>query len=600
MSSYVDELSKDKYVPNVVIQLKGVYFSIRQPDSGLTIDADKVGSVTSINISPTQIDPFRPDSAINNYSFKLLDIRQAVTKLFNADPGYLQRQPVGIWIGRVKAGEQTKPMDFSEYFKLPPVTVQKVTKADSGYAFQAYEVKDRLDVGRFQTKTNLAVDILFDTTVITLTDVSRLPSLGLVQIENEFVSYTGIVGQNLTGCIRGENGSTPIGHDAQTQVNLGSVVQGNPLDLLLKLLISKGGGGVYDVLPDGAGIDESLVDVTQILQVKSEFFSSYVFKLAIFDLESLMDFLNSEILFPLGLRLRSNRNAKIGLAILDRRIFDIDTPEINHDVLSKNPQMNVDDSKIINGLQISWDFDDVTQEFKRIDTFYDDDSITQWGASTVQTQEYKGIKASLNGAQIVNTIKSLFFQRFAYPKPSVQAQVFMSASLPNLGDKVDFVTNRMPNQLGELNFAETLEVIQKAINYETGDVRLQLAFTSFTGIRACYIAPSDTIIAHSGNSVTFGAGRGSYWRKGWVCTLYDNVSRGPALSQTNEIISVIGDVVTFADAWTIPVVDNTHRVMFADYDDVNDQQKKYCFISQNMSPYFADGSDPYKILFGGG
>lgn len=599
MSSYTSEIAKPRFIPNVVIQLKGQYFSIRQPDSGLVIDADKVGAVTNVNISPTQIDPFRADSAINNYSFKLLDIRNAITKLYNGDPGYLMRQPVNIWIGRCKSGEQTKAMDFSEYFKLPPTTVQKVQKADSGYSFQTYEIRDRLDVGRFQVQTLLAVDILFDTTEITVTDVSLLPSSGLVQIENEFISYSSINGQNLEGCIRGENGSIPAAHASTTQVYLGAIVQGNPLDILLQLLISKGGGGVYDVLPDGASIDQGLIDITQIQQIRDEFFTGYVFKLAIFNLSSLSDFINEEITFPLGLRLRSNLNSKVGLALLDRTIFNIDAPTIDHDVMTKNPQWAVDDTKITNGLQISWDYDDVLQQFNRVDTFYDQPSIAQWGASTVETREYRGIKASLNGAQIVNTIKSLFFQRFSYPKPSVQTQVFMSASLSDLGDKVDLVTNRIPNQSGELNFSSTLEVIQKAINYETGDVKLQLAFTSFTGIRACYIAPGDTILAHSGKSVTVAAGRGAYWRKGWVCTLFDNDAHGPAVSQNNVIASIVGDVITFTDDWMITVVNSTHRVVFSDYQYVTDQQKKYCFVCQNMGS-FPDGSDPYKILFGGG
>lgn len=599
MAVYADELSKTKFLPNVVILLKGKYFAIRMPDTGLMIEKDCLGSVSAVSISPTAIDPFRPSSATNNFSFKLLDSNLVVTKLLSGDPGYFQRQPVDIWIGRCKSPLQTEAMDFSEYYKLPTTTVQKVSKTDSSYNFQTYESRDRLGTGRFQAQTTLPIDILFNTTIITVTDPTVFPTSGFIQIEKEIISYTGIIGNNLQACIRGELNSVPADHAAQSLVLLTVPVQANPIDILLQSLISKGGGGAYDVLPDGAGIDENMVDITQFLQLKTEFYSTFTFFLLFQNLTSLKDFLEMQILFPLGLRLRTNINGKLGLGLLDRRIFDIDTPLINNDNLAKNPEFTVDDTKITNNIQVSWDWDDGTQQYKQVSLFQDAASIATWGISTLKTFEFKGIKSLIGGAIIINTFQGLFLRRFAQPRGELSASVLLSASISQLADKIDLVTNRIPNQNGELNFAETVELVKSAINYQTGDVKFQLAFTAFTGVRECYIAPSDTILGHSGKSVTLSSGRGSFWRAGWVCSLYDNTARDYAVVQNNVIFSVVGDVVVFTDNWLVPIVDGQHRIVFSDYQVVTAQQRKYCFICQNAGT-FSDLTTPYQILFGGG
>ena len=67
--NYSDALPDKKFVPNVVIRIGGTtYFSIRQPDSGLTVPAQNNGLVTSLSLNPSVVDPFRPSVAINSNS----------------------------------------------------------------------------------------------------------------------------------------------------------------------------------------------------------------------------------------------------------------------------------------------------------------------------------------------------------------------------------------------------------------------------------------------------------------------------------------------------------------------------------------------------
>ncbi len=567
----------------------GEYFSIRQPDSGLSVSSDNNGCVSALNLNNTSIDPFRATTTINTNTFKLIDKKNAVTTLFGTNPQIFQGELVEIWLGRVGVN-----MDFSDYYKVTDTFVTKVSKQDSSYTFATREAKDRLSTGAFSIQQKLAVDILSGTTVITLQDTTNLPLSGLIKIDDEFISYTGIAGNNLTGCLRGEEGSTPDGHDLGTTIYLCEVVQANPITLLLQLLISSGGGGVYDVLPDGASIDQNLIDVAQFEQVRTEFFSSLTFKFILYNIESLRKFMEDEIMFPIGIRLRANNNSKIGCGVLNHPVINLDAPDFTNDIMTKTPVYNVDETKITNRVTIEWNYFDPTEKFLNISEYSDAVSILQFGERKPLKINVKGVRASLGGQAIVDQIAYEFFARFAFPKPTIDTNTHMSGSEWLLGEKPYVESNLIPTDQGDLNFGDTMEIIERAINFNTGDTRFKLMFTQFTGLRVCFIAPSDSIVTvNSQSSIDIGAGRGEQYRVGWKMRLYDNVTRDHADTQVNEIATIVGDTITFVDPWTTTLVATDYRIMFADYDDVTEQQKRFCFTSCGTFP---DGKPEYNIV----
>ena len=64
----------------------------------------------------------------------------------------------------------------------------------------------------------LSGDISSSVTSITLVDGSAYPASGTVIIDSEQITYTGISGNNLTGCTRGANGTTAASHTGYTPV----------------------------------------------------------------------------------------------------------------------------------------------------------------------------------------------------------------------------------------------------------------------------------------------------------------------------------------------------------------------------------------------
>lgn len=592
--SYESEIVNKKFVPNVVILFKGVYWAIRQPDSGLTVATQRL-AVEQVSINPTKVDPYAANTTINTYNFKLIDKDYAVTILFNGVTKFFQNEQVSIWIGRCNVG-----MPFSEYLKLPDTFVKSVSKDGSAYSFSTTEAKDRLNRPAFNEKNKLEVDIFIGTTIIDAAitiDPLKFPASGLIKIDDEFISYASLdlVNNRFNGCIRGEKNSIPAEHDQGATIFLVTELIDNPVNVLLKCLVSSGGGGIYDVLPDGAGVDDSLINVTKFEEIRDEFFVGQSYTLLLYGIDNILNYLEEEILYPNELRIISDNTSKISLIILNRKIFDDAQPVIGHDSMTKQPNYDVSDSEIINVVEVEYDFSEGTGKYRKLIVLEDADSIADFGKRDALSLKLKGVQEASNGAIIATDIGQRFLNRFSYPKPEISFNTHLDKSLILLGDKPEVISNTLPSDTGELNFAESLEVIERGVNWKTGDVKFKVAFTSFTGIRECYLAPSDSLVSFTTQkSLTVGAGRGSLYRTGWKMRLYSNSARDYVNSQVNEILTVVGDVITFKDDWSVTLLNTTYRIMFCDYDDASDTQKRYCFVSDD-GLNFTDNRKSYQI-----
>ena len=72
--------------------------------------------------------------------------------------------------------------------------------------------------GAFSVQNSyLSADITSTATSITLLDTSSYPSSGVITLDSEQVTYTGITGNTLTGCVRGANSTTAASHLLDTK-----------------------------------------------------------------------------------------------------------------------------------------------------------------------------------------------------------------------------------------------------------------------------------------------------------------------------------------------------------------------------------------------
>lgn len=98
--------------------------------------------------------------------------------------------------------------------------------------------------------------------------------IGAIKIESEYITYTGKTGTTFTGCTRGAFGTTDATHSDTTTVTEVVLLRGHPLDIALRLLVSRGvtGNSSYDDYPSfwGFGMNQSLVDIDDIEQWRDE------------------------------------------------------------------------------------------------------------------------------------------------------------------------------------------------------------------------------------------------------------------------------------------------------------------------------------------
>ena len=83
------------------------------------------------------------------------------------------------------------------------------------------------DVTFLANANTLAADVSLLDTTVTLTSGSGFPESGRVQIDSEILTYAALVGNNLTGCVRGVNGTTAATHTSGAAVNCATLIVSN-------------------------------------------------------------------------------------------------------------------------------------------------------------------------------------------------------------------------------------------------------------------------------------------------------------------------------------------------------------------------------------
>jgi hypothetical protein len=592
--TYAYEVKNTKtFRGNVVIQLNGNYYAIREPDAGLSIPDDQKSAIVSVTINPTTVDFKKANQTVSSYSFRILDKNLLISKELEDNATLFLGAEVRIWIGRSGVA-----MDFADYFELPRVFVNKLSHADNTYNFSCKDTTDRVTKAVYNLKTLLQADITNATTAFLVESTSGFESSGYLKLDDEVVSFGTTIADQFQTVVRGEFGTIPVEHDFGTEIYELTVLNGNPIDLILQVLTSTGAGtnGAYDVLPKGLGVTASLVDIAEIEAIRDDFFPTDVFTLYAYDIENTLRFLEEELFQATGTRLITNSNQKISLAILDQTSFDeaLNNP-IGEESINAYPQWEVELNDIISTIKILYDYDEQSGKYQYTQTFFEPDTETNFGKIKPLEFKFKGIRDADNGDAIVNILGTRLLARFSTARPEVSISTHIDKSLLNIGDKVLLTSSQIPSGSGSLQFAESMEIVSRSINYLTGDVKFKLQFTSYAGIRGSYIGPTaaiDSVITQS--KVEFPAGLADNYEIGWKLRLWNTLTNQYESDDVNTVLTIDGDEVEFVDSWTTVLNTSVHRFRFADYDDAAESQKKYAFVGKT-SGVFDDGAGSYKI-----
>jgi hypothetical protein len=567
--TFETEVQKPQFQLNLIIEIDGDVYGSYQPDSGLTIDSGKVGLISKVRVNPTNVDIRNVNTTIASLNFDLLDVDGNISAaIMQNDTNYLEKPCV------LKVGFITGSFDFADYQTFSSTRVKKIFKKENRYSFASQENTSLMVKPSFLTASTLSVGVTGATTEIDLVDGTNFPNSGRVNIEGEFITYTGKTDDQLTGITRGDLASDTEDHSTGSAVFLVTEKEDNVIDLLL------------DIMQNELGILPAEIDTASFTNIRNTYWPDFDQRFYLFNIQDTLKFFEAEILKSTNTRFIME-NGLIGLAILDQPNLDVLPEEMNEDTIIGLPSYVIESTKIINEVVISWNYNDGQGEFSRTSLFEDADSKLLYPDKTPLLYEFKGIRADLDGAALVQQIGARILARLGTPRAAISANTFFSQSVKQIGDDVLFNHRYLPQQGAGLSMADQrLEIMSRALDFDRGIVKFKLEFTSFGGLRLGLIAPSPLIVSVTSQSI-FEVPDGACYAVGY-CIQIDG--------EQKTIIDVTGNIIT-VDSDFVVVLDTSKRVKFCDYEFQSTlQQNKYASVGFTGAN-FGDDKKSYQIVF---
>ena len=197
-------------------------------------------------------------SSVSTMTITFVDKDQKITELIS--PGFLIDDILGrkveVYVG---FGDSSFFEDYLLVFRGFVVSVESGPGPQVKLKINHPDTKKLGEIFK-KAETTLTNSVGIEDTTLTVEDTNlflpAIPDFGgvdigfrsMVRIQDEFIEYTGISGNDLTGCVRRQRGSTFASHDAGEQVSSIYEFTGNPLDIALAIMSSGfGGDSITDV-----------------------------------------------------------------------------------------------------------------------------------------------------------------------------------------------------------------------------------------------------------------------------------------------------------------------------------------------------------------
>ena len=577
-ANFLTALTDTEFRGNVVISVDGTFFSQYQPDSGLVIDADKLGLVDQATINGVSLDIRRANTPIATVGFNLVDSEEVVTVFMGNDASQLQEKEVKLYFGFMGGS-----FDFADYALLAVTRINKIDKVTNGYKFTSKESTDLIQKNLLNVANVLDGPITISATTLDLVDAAIFPVSGRLKIDNEFFQYTGKTGNQLTGLSRGDLTSTAIEHDDGDDVYLVTKKEAESMDILL------------DILLTDLAIDPALVDSTSFTSLRdNEFNGEDDLTLYIYDISNALKWIETRLLDATNTRIFSV-NGVITIGLLDQAPVTGTLPEITEEHMVSDPSWSVASDKIVNKIIVKWFFNEGNQKFARTSSFTDTDSIATY-------QERKALTLNLYGvttSSIVSNRACRLLARFSTPRAAIKAKTHLNRLAINVADNVQLTTRYLPQQGGGLGFNGVLEVMSRNVSglHRGATIAWGLEFTSYTGIRLGLISPSPKLNLTVTSQNTFEVPDGTCYKVGYALELFDNINNLYFTDAVNTVASISGNFLTMTTDW-VTVLGAGVSLYFDDYDASNgDQRAQYAYTAPDTGIFVNDGSKAYQIIF---
>ena len=599
--TYEAELVNKQFDQNIIIKIGSKYWGGREPDSGLTLDANKTGAIRSASIQPNSVDIIDATSTVQVSSFELMDINEDLTFEISDSDSQLTGDDVTIYIGRI-----TGSFAFSDYKTVSISKIKGFRKTTSGYHFSCYDSSNKFNKELFKQKTNLNGSITNVATTITVNDTSSFPapdsSTTYIKIDDEFMLVTGKTATTFT-VTRAQLNSVGVAHDDNIEVQNVIKLEENPIVSILKLISSTSGdGSAYDTLSDGLGVDTgAYIDVSSFTTINTNNFSTDTFRTYLYDIDDGLKYLQEHFLLPLGCRF-INIEGKIGLGLLDRVDFTASVTTIDEDSIIGTPEYEVDVNRVVNRVVVSYDYSDYNDSYNAVYENSDSESIARFGQTTI-FYGFKNIRPDLSGSTFIASFASRLLARVSIPRTRLSVRTHMDVSNEDIANDVRISHRHLPGTgSGALGLDTYVEVMEKSFDLNSATATYVLEFTSYSNLRFGLIAPAATINSATGTSLTFtGVDLTDVYKTNYAVALWEigvGYDVGGVTTITSSTYSGGDTTVVLSSLNGATVGSNTHILKFGDYDESTSLQKsRFAYVCPNSGTFSSDGAKAYQVIY---
>lgn len=458
-------------------------------------------------------------STISSMTFQLIDQAGEITKMVNTYP--MKNRVVTVYAGYVGVPE-------AQFIILFRGVLNNITTNQGGDGW-IFTIAD------FQRLTKTTTFTASTTTLNAMTETDmtfNIPSaptasypwfapqtiqgtrgpVNFMRIDDEIIGYSSIT-DSVTGdystvqiYARGLFGTTKNKHDIGASVSNAVMLDGNPIDVMLWLLLSKtgdGSNGEWDILPagQGAGVNQDFILIDDIVKQRDRFVADARFQFLITGSTDIKGFIEKEILKTLNGYPIVKNDGRLTIKLYTPP-YPVDVvAEINDDNINGIPMLDMrlqSNSGFINVVDFNYDYDPIADRFFSKSISVDGDSVTASEENAVLKVESKGIRGGFvfDGEALINRFAAMVFQRYGKGCPNITVSAFFSEIMVEVGDFVTIKSKYIPNSFQRVMDGDPIicEVVNKTLDCQGGKMSFQLRATGFnSNDRWFIISPSDQV-----------------------------------------------------------------------------------------------------------
>jgi hypothetical protein len=319
---------------------------------------------------------------------------------------------------------------------------------------------------------------------------------------------SGVGPQNVT---RGALGTTAASHAAGQAVDMAFIIEGNPVDILIGLLITRDPGyqprqlahegiGHYDFWntvddnkgPLGLHFETGDIDVQSFLTIRDDWYPRYFGRVSFSretDFESVM---SDTFLKPLGMNLFISRSGALSALILRPPLAGNPNTLDDTNIVGV-PDITFTNEEIVNEVRVDYDYDYFGSDPASDTTVIDATSQSAYDRSGDCLLEPTWLRSDLSGESLATRLAKKKMRHHRDPNPTIPLSVLYTQIENDIGDVVNVEIDGLPDPRdGQIGFYRTMLIIGRRPDWQRGMLEFDLINTAYIGHRYGLIAPSGT------------------------------------------------------------------------------------------------------------